>query len=114
MGAGGARESCGGGGGGAVLGAVSQHCGESNAGEVCMWEELCGGSCVGEAVGELCFIHVSDPFTEVNIYVTLWHVPVDVLPRLFLWFSQVKYFECHCIQPPQVVVCVHMYSVAGT
>ena len=44
-----------GGGGGAVLGAVSQHCGESNAGEVCMWEELCGGSCVGEAVGELCW-----------------------------------------------------------
>ena len=23
-----------------------------------MWEELCGESCVGEAVGELCFIHV--------------------------------------------------------
>ena len=23
-----------------------------------MWEELCGESCVGEAVGELCFIRV--------------------------------------------------------
>ena len=31
----------------------------------CTWEELYGGSCVGETVGELCFIHASDPFTEV-------------------------------------------------
>ena len=52
------------GGGGAVwgklggelcVGAVSQHCGESDAGEVCTWEELCGGSCVGEAVGRAVF-----------------------------------------------------------
>ena len=45
-------------------------------------------------------------------HVTLRHVPVDVLPRLFLWFSQVKHFECHYIRPPQEVECVHMYSVA--
>ena len=48
-----------GGGGELCVGAVSQHCGESDTGEVCMWEELCGGSCVGEAVGELCFLHVT-------------------------------------------------------
>ena len=45
-------------------------------------------------------------------HVTLGGVPVDVLPRLFLWFSQVKHFECHYIRPPQEVQCVHMYSVA--
>ena len=47
-------------------------------------------------------------------HVTLMRVPVDVLSRLFLWFIQVKHFECHDIQPPQEVQCVHMYSVAGT
>ena len=46
-------------------------------------------------------------------HVTLYNVPVDVLPRFFLWFSQVKHFECHGIHPPQEVQCVHMYSVAG-
>ena len=45
-------------------------------------------------------------------HVTLERVPVDVLPRLFLWFSQVKHFECRRIHPPQEVECVHMYSVA--
>ena len=45
-------------------------------------------------------------------HVTLWNVPVDVLPRLFLWFSQVKHFKCCDIHPPQEVQCVHMYSVA--
>ena len=45
-------------------------------------------------------------------HVTLRHVPVDVLPRLFLLFSQSKHFECHDIRPPQEVQCVHMYSVA--
>ena len=47
-------------------------------------------------------------------HVTLWYVPVDVLSRLFLLFSQVKHFECHGIHPPQEVQCahVHMYSVA--
>ena len=45
-------------------------------------------------------------------HVTLYNVPVNVLPRLFLWFSQVKHFECHGIRPPQEVQCVHMYSVA--
>ena len=44
-------------------------------------------------------------------HVTLVGVPVDVLPRLFLWFSQAKHFECHAIRPPQEVQCVHMYSV---
>ena len=47
-------------------------------------------------------------------HVTLRHVPLDVLSRLFLWFSQAKHLECHEIQPPQEVQCVHMYSVAGT
>ena len=37
---------------------------------------------------------------------------MDVLPRLFLWFSQVKHFDCRHIPPPQEVQCVHMYSVA--
>ena len=45
-------------------------------------------------------------------HVTLYRVPVDVLPRLSLWFSQVKHYECHHIHPPQEVQCVHMYSVA--
>ena len=45
-------------------------------------------------------------------HVTLEWVPVDVLPRLFLWFSQVKHLKCHSIHPPQEVQCVHMYSVA--
>ena len=45
-------------------------------------------------------------------YVTLWHVPVDVLSRLFLWFSQAKHLECHLIDLPLEVQCVHMYSVA--
>ena len=45
-------------------------------------------------------------------HVTLLHVPVDVLPRLFLLFSQAKHFECRRIHPPQEVQCVHMYSVA--
>ena len=44
-------------------------------------------------------------------HVTLRHVPLDVLSRLFLWFSQVKHLKCHEIQPPQEVQCVHMYSV---
>ena len=52
-------------------------------------------------------------------HVTLHNVPVDLLPRLFLLFSQVKHltsqvkhFECRDIHPPQEVQCVHMYSVA--
>ena len=40
-------------------------------------------------------------------HVTLEGVPVDVLSRLFLWFSQIKQFECHYICPPQEVQCVH-------
>ena len=43
--------------------------------------------------------------------VNLRRVPVDVLPRLFLWFSQVKHLECTSICPPQEVQCVHMYSL---
>ena len=45
-------------------------------------------------------------------HVTLWYVPVDVLPRLLSWFNQVKHLECHDIHPPREVQCVHMYSVA--
>ena len=44
-------------------------------------------------------------------HVTLRNVPVDVLPRLFLLFSQAKHFEC-VICSPQEVQCVQMYSVA--
>ena len=44
--------------------------------------------------------------------VTLMGFPVDVLPRLFLLFSQVKQLECHDICTPREVQCVHMYSVA--
>ena len=47
-------------GGELCVGAVSQHCGESDTGRCAR-----GTNCVGEAVGELCFIHVSDSFTEV-------------------------------------------------
>ena len=45
-------------------------------------------------------------------HVTLDCLPVDVLSRLFLWFSQAKHLACHGIHPPQEVQCVHMYSVA--
>ena len=45
-------------------------------------------------------------------HVTLRWVPVDVLGKLLSWFSQVKQLECECIEPPQEVQCVHMYSVA--
>ena len=45
-------------------------------------------------------------------HVTLEWVPMDVLSRLFLLFSQVKHLECHHIWPPREVQCVHMYSVA--
>ena len=38
-------------------------------------------------------------------------VPVDVLSKLFLLFSQAKQFECTNIRPPQEVQCVYMYSV---
>ena len=38
-------------------------------------------------------------------HVTLESVPADVLPRLLLWFSQVKHFECHYIHPPPEVQC---------
>ena len=44
-------------------------------------------------------------------HVTLDRVPVNVLPRLFLWFSQVKHLECTNIYPPQEVQCVDMYSL---
>ena len=47
-------------------------------------------------------------------HVTLERVPVDVLPRLFLWFSQVKHFECRRIHPPQEVECVHMCGLGCT
>ena len=41
-------------------------------------------------------------------HVTLECVPVNVLPKLWSWFSQVKQLECHLIRPPQEVQCVHM------
>ena len=50
-------------------------------------------------------------FTEV-LNMLLRNVPVDVLLRLFLWFSQAKHFECRYIHSPQEIQCVHMYSVA--
>ena len=41
-------------------------------------------------------------------HVTLGSVPVDVLPKLWSWFSQVKQLECPRICPPQEVQCMHM------
>ena len=48
-------------------------------------------------------------------HVTLWGVPVDVLPKFFLLFSQAKNFECTSILSPQEVstVCAHV-QFAGT
>ena len=46
-------------------------------------------------------------------HVALYNVPVDVLPRLLMWFSQAKHLQCHDIRPPQEVQCVHMYSTCG-
>ena len=48
-------------------------------------------------------------------HVILGRVPVNVLPRLFLLFSQVKHFECHDIRPPQEVstVCAHVQCGLG-
>lgn len=37
--------------------------------------------------------------------VTLRHVPVDVLPKLLIWFSHVKHLECQVICPPREVKC---------
>ena len=48
---GGAGESCGG--GELCVGAVSQHCGESDTGRCACGGNCVGWSCVGEAVGEL-------------------------------------------------------------
>ena len=47
-------------------------------------------------------------------HVTLEWVPVDVLPKLFLWFSRVKHLECRHICPPQEVstVCAHVQFAA--
>ena len=45
-------------------------------------------------------------------HVSLQFVPVDVLSRLFLWFSQIKHFECHSIQP-QEEVCAHIQCGLG-
>ena len=41
-------------------------------------------------------------------HVILRLVPVDVLPKLWSWFSQVKQLECHDIHPPQEVQRMHM------
>ena len=79
-----------------------------------LWGGALGGGCVH---GELYFIHILylDGVIHGSVqHFTLWHVLVNVLSRFFLWFSQTKHFECHFIQPPQEVQCVHMYSVAGT
>ena len=44
----------------------------------------------------VCPIHVPAEIHRNVQHVTLGYVPVDVLPRLFLLFSQAKHFECHC------------------
>ena len=44
-------------------------------------------------------------------HLTMWHVPVDVLANMFSLLNSVKVLECHNINPPQEVQCVHMYSV---
>ena len=43
------------GGGELCVGAVSQHCGESDTGEVCMWEELWGGELCWRTCGGAMF-----------------------------------------------------------
>ena len=116
-------------------GYVGELCGGAvYVGELCMWGscacvgELCGGLCGGAVWGTVCGscveglcggscvreLQVSGLFVEV-FDMLLWHVPVNVLPRLFLWFSQVKHSKCYPIQPPQEVhaVCTRVYSVAG-
>ena len=104
--------------------AVAQMCGELCAGELC-GGTVCG-SCVGGTVLEkmwagglwgvaVCYSYFVSLIGFIHgsfQHVTLWHVPVNVLPRLFLWFSQAKHLACHDIEPPQEVQCVHMYSVA--
>ena len=74
--AGEARESCGGGGGGELcMGAVSQHCGESDT----------GGVHVGGAVLEKLWVSYVSFMSHRSVqYVTLRHVSVIVLLRLFL------------------------------
>ena len=62
---------------------MTQMCGELCAGELCAGElcagELCDGAVFHTYLASLVgFIHGSVQ------YVTLCHVPVDVLPRLFL------------------------------
>ena len=96
---------------------MAQMCGELCGGTVC-------GSCVGGAVGGLCrgaVFHsscISDLVhsrTHGSIqYVTLWHFSLNVLQRLFLWFSQIKHLECCYIKPPQevlstIVFCTNHY-----
>ena len=39
-------------------------------------------------------------------HVTLWNVAMDMLPKLWSWFSQVKQLECCEICPPQKVYSV--------
>ena len=43
-------------------------------------------------------------------HVTLGLVPVDLLPRLLKWFSQVKHFEFDGICSPEEV-CAHIRTV---
>ena len=45
-------------------------------------------------------------------HLTLWRVPLDVFVNLLSFYSEVKELKCHSIRPPQLVQCVHMYSVA--
>ena len=78
-----------------------------------VWDDVCGRAVWRELWGS-CFIHILIGFIHGSVqHFTLWHVPVNVLLRLYLWFSQVKHFECLYVKPPEVQ-CVHLYSVAGT
>ena len=89
-------------------------CGPDVWGALC--GELCGGTVCGSCVSFIsCISDWVHSRTHGSVqYVILWHVSVNVLPSLFLWFSQAKHFECHAIPPPQEVQCVHMYGVART
>ena len=80
-----------------------------------MWEELCGGSCVGEAVGELCFIHVTFLIhsQKCSICYSVACFSECVAEVVFVVQSRSN-TECRYIHPPQEVQCVHMYNVAGT
>ena len=90
--AGGPRESCGGVGGGAVcLGAVSQHCGESDTGRCARGRNCMGGAVLaklwGSYVSFMPLIHSQK--CSICYSVACFS---ECVAEVVLWFSQVKHF----------------------